>query len=355
MAKIRLMVIDDSLFFRTFLTRNVGKDASIEIVGSYGDPVEASKHIQSVRPDVIALDMEMPRMRGDEFLRTIMPKHPTVKAIVISALSGNVFDAMHAGAIDFVGKPGSTPGFDEAKFITEIIQKIKVASTAHTHRYADQAPVRPAARPSAAPAAAARPVVSGASSKNIIAIGASTGGTEAIIEVVKHFPANTPGVVIVQHMPPVFTRMYAERVDRICAMSVKEAKNGDRVNTGTILIAPGGDEQMYLRQDSSGYYVNLAPGAKVSGHCPSVDVLFDSVSKVAGRNAVGVLLTGMGADGAVGLVSMKQTGAHTIGQDEDSCVVYGMPMEAYKRGGVSEQLTLSAIGSAVLRRFSGRR
>jgi len=355
MAKIRLVVIDDSLFFRTFLTRNLGKDPSIDIVGSFGDPIEASRNIQALRPDVIALDMEMPRMRGDEFLRTIMPKHPTVKAIVISALSGNVFDAMHNGAIDFVGKPGSTPGFDEAKFIVEIIQKIKVASKAHTHRYADQTPVRPAARPAtpATPAAPARPV-SGASSKNVIAIGASTGGTEAIIEVVKHFPANTPGVVIVQHMPPVFTKMYAERVDRICMMSVKEAKNGDRVSTGTMLIAPGGDEQMYLRQDASGYYVHISPGAKVSGHCPSVDVLFDSVSKIAGRNAVGVILTGMGADGAKGLTTMKQTGAHTIGQDEESCVVYGMPMEAYKRGGVSEQLPLSKIGSAVLRRFGVR-
>jgi len=351
MAKIRLMIIDDSLFFRTFLTRNVGKDASIEIIGSFGDPVEASKNIQSLRPDVIALDMEMPRMRGDEFLRTIMPKHPTVKTIVISALSGNVFDAMHNGAIDFVGKPGSTPGFDESKFITEIIQKIKVASTAHTHRYADQKPVRPAAQPAAPAPAAARPTVSGASSKSLIAIGASTGGTEAIIEVVKHFPANTPGVVIVQHMPPVFTKMYAERVDRICMMSVKEATNGDRVKQGTILIAPGGDEQMYLKQDASGYYVQLTAGAKVSGHCPSVDVLFDSVAKTAGRNAVGVLLTGMGADGARGLVTMKQTGSHTIGQDEASCVVYGMPMEAYKRGGVSEQLDLSVIGGAVLRRF----
>ena len=352
MSRIRLVVIDDSLFFRTFLTRNVGKDASIEIVGSFGDPVEASKNIQSLRPDVIALDMEMPRMRGDEFLRTVMPKHPNVKTIVISALSGNVFDAMHNGAIDFVGKPGSTPGFDESKFITEIIQKIKVASKAHTRRFEDQKPVRPVTQPSTARTpSSARPVFSGASSKNIIAIGASTGGTEAIIEVVKHFPANTPGVVIVQHMPPVFTRMYAERVDRICMMKVSEAKSGNRVSPGTILIAPGGDEQMYLSQDASGYFVTLSPGAKVSGHCPSVDVLFESVAKVAGRNAVGVLLTGMGADGARGLTTMKQAGSHTIGQDEKSCVVYGMPMEAYKRGGVVEQLDLSSIGSAVLRRF----
>jgi len=148
--------------------------------------------------------------------------------------------------------------------------------------------------------------------------------------------------------------MYAERVDAICAMKVREAKNGDRVERGTILIAPGGDQQMYLRQDSSGYYAYLTPGAKVSGHCPSVDVLFDSVAKTAGMNAVGVLLTGMGADGARGLTDMKKTGAHTIGQDEASCVVYGMPMEAYKLGGVTEQLPLTSIGDAVLRRFGGR-
>jgi len=349
MSKIRLMIIDDSLFFRTFLARNVERDPTIEIIGSYGDPLEASKHIHSLNPDVIALDMEMPRMRGDEFLRTIMPKHPSVRAIVISALSGNVFDAMSAGAIDFVGKPGSTPGFDEKAFVTEIIQKIKIASTAHTQIFARRTSTTPTAKP--AVPIAAKPIAARSASKSIIAIGASTGGTEAIIEVVKHFTASTPGVVIVQHMPPVFTRMYAERIDKVCMMNVREAKHGDRINPGTILLAPGGDQQMYLRKDSSGYYVSLSPGEKVSGHCPSVDVLFDSVAKVAGKNAVGVLLTGMGADGAKGLLSMRQNGAHTIGQDEKSCVVYGMPMEAYKIGAVREQLTLSDIGNAVLRRF----
>ena len=346
------MIIDDSLFFRTFLTQKLGRDPAIEIVGNFGDPVEASKNIASLRPEVIALDMEMPKMRGTEFLRTVLPKYPNVKAVVISALSSNVFDAMHAGAIDFVGKPGSRPGYDENSFVAEIIQKIKVASTAHTHAHTDpparSAPVKPAAP-------IARPTVSGASSKNVIAIGASTGGTEAIIDVVKCFPANTPGVVIVQHMPPVFTRMYAERVDKVCAMKVREAKTGDRVERGTILIAPGGDQQMYLRHDAHGYYTYLTPGEKVSGHCPSVDVLFDSVAKTAGKHAVGVILTGMGADGAKGITDMKKVGAHTIGQDEESCVVYGMPMEAYKRGGITEQLALSAIGEAVLRRFSGRR
>jgi len=350
MPKIRLMIIDDSLFFRTFLTRKLSEDPDIEIVGSFGDPVEASRNIQALRPDVIALDMEMPRMRGNEFLLTVLPKHPNVRAVVISALSGNVFDAMHAGAIDFIGKPGSQQGYNEDRFVADINQKIKIAATAHAMpsipAIRRPAPVQPAASPM-------RAGISGATSKSIIAIGASTGGTEAILEVVKRFPANTPGVVIVQHMPPVFTRMYAERVDKVCAMKVREAQNGDRAERGTILIAPGGDQQMYLRSDANGYYTYLAPGAKVSGHCPSVDVLFESVAKTAGRNAVGVILTGMGADGAKGLTEMKKTGAHTIGQDEESCVVYGMPMVAYNMGGVSEQLTLTSIGDAVLRRFRG--
>ena len=348
MSKIRLMIIDDSLFFRTFLTQKLGRDASIEIVGSFADPVEASGRIAALRPDVIALDMEMPKMRGSEFLRTVMPKHPNVKAVVISALSGNVFDAMQAGAIDFVGKPSSQAGFDQEQFVQELSQKIKVAATARVRSSA--APPARTAAPAKAPPA--RLSMLRATAKSVIAIGASTGGTEAIIEVIKRFPASTPGVVIVQHMPPVFTKMYAERVDKICAMSVSEAQNGDRVKQGIILIAPGGDQQMYLRQDAGGYYVTLTPGAKVSGHCPSVDVLFDSVSKTAGRNAVGVILTGMGADGAKGLTDMRKSGAHTIGQNEESCVVYGMPMVAFNMGGVAEQLPLTSIGDAVLRRFS---
>ena len=344
MSKIRVMIIDDSLFFMTFLSQKLSKEHSVEVVGSFGDPVEAAGRIAIIRPDVIALDMEMPRMRGNEFLRTVMPKHPKVKTIVISALSGNVFDAMHAGAIDFVGKPGSRPGFDENQFVREIIQKIKIAATAHV--------VMPSSAPARPAAPAARVNVSGASSKSIIAIGASTGGTEAILDILKRFPANTPGVVIVQHMPPVFTKMYAERVDKICDMTVREAQNGDRVTQGNVLIAPGGDMQMHLRQDAAGYYVYLTPGAKVSGHCPSVDVLFNSVAKTAGRNAVGVILTGMGSDGASGLAAMRKMGAHTIGQDEASCVVYGMPMVAFNIGGVVEQLPLNSISDAVLRRFS---
>jgi two-component system chemotaxis response regulator CheB len=316
-----------------------------------GDPVEATGQIATLRPDVMVVDMEMPKMRGNEFLRTVLPKHPRVKAVVISSLSGNVFDAMHAGAIDFVGKPRSRPGFDEKQFIQELVQKIKVAATAHAHVPGAAAAGKPGA-PTRVTVPAGKITMLNVTPKSVIAIGASTGGTEAIIEVIRRFPANTPGVVIVQHMPPVFTKMYADRVDKLCKMSVREAANGDRVERGVVLIAPGGDQQMYLRSDQNGYYIYLQPGAKVSGHCPSVDVLLDSVAKTAGRNAVGVLLTGMGADGAAGLTAMRKSGAYTFGQDEESCVVYGMPMVAYNMGGVSEQLPLGSIGDAVLRRFN---
>jgi two-component system chemotaxis response regulator CheB len=191
----------------------------------------------------------------------------------------------------------------------------------------------------------------GANSKSIVAIGASTGGTEAIVEILKRFPACMPGVVIVQHMPPVFTRMFAERVDKLGKMSVREAVNGDRVERGVALIAPGGDQQLRVRSDGRGYFVQLVVGEKVSGHCPSVDVMFESVAETAGRSAVGVILTGMGADGAKNLLKMRQNGAHTIGQDQASCVVYGMPMVAYNIGGVAEQLPLTNIADAVIRRF----
>ena len=349
MPKIRLFIVDDSLFFRTFLTQNIEKDPSIEIVGSFGDPVEASKNIQALQPDVIALDMEMPRMRSDEFLRTVVPKHPNVKTIVISALSDNLFDALQARAVDFVGKPGSSPGYNESEFIKDIISKIKIASTAHTRRTSDLR--APRALPGEATNRSHRPKIKKASPESIIAIGASTGGAEAILTVVKKLPANTPGIVVALHMPPIFTKMYANRVNNNCNMTAVEARNGDRVEKGTIYIAPGGEQQMYVHQDSNGYYIHLKPEEKISDYRPSVDVLFNSVAQVAGSNAIGILLTGTGSDGADGLVNLKKAGAHTIGQSEETCVAYEMPLEAYNKGGVSEQLPVSSIGDAVLRRF----
>lgn len=346
--KIRVVIVDDSALFREYLSRALSADPALEVVERFADPVTAIAAIGRLRPDVMTVDMEMPRMRGDEFMRTVLPKYPKVRAVVISALSSNVFDAMQAGAIDFVGKPNPQAGYSQAQFAADIIQKIKIAALA-TPRSVPRTVQRTAAPPGAPvlPRTLAR-----ATARSLIAIGASTGGTEAILEVIKKFPASTPGVVIVQHMPPVFTKMYADRMDKICQMNVREAKNGDRAEPGVILIAPGGEQQMRIRRDANGYYVSLITEAKVSGHCPSANVLFESVAEAAGRNAVGVLLTGMGADGAEKLLKMREAGAHTIGQDKDTCVVYGMPKVAYEIGAVAEQLPVSAIGDAVLRRFS---
>lgn len=346
MRNIRVMIIDDSLMFREFLSRALATEPSLQLVGAFADPVQAMAQIAALKPHVLAVDMEMPKMRGDEFLRAALPQYPGVNAVVISSLSKNVFDAMQAGAIDFVGKPGSRPGYEKEQFIADVIEKIKIAALASSTR---PAPLTAAAAGPAPPGRLPRPVAPG---NNLIAIGASTGGTEAIIQVIKHFSPSSPGVVIVQHMPPVFTRLYAERLDKLFTLQVREARQGERVERGTVLIAPGGEQQLRVRGDARGYYVSLSNGPKVSGHCPSVDVLFESVAQAAGPRAVGVLLTGMGADGARCLRQLRDTGAHTIGQDESSCVVYGMPKVAHELGGVSEQLPLASIGAAVLRRFS---
>ena len=348
MKKIRVMIVDDMLLFRTILSSVLIKDPSIEVVGAFGDPTEAIEKISELRPDVITVDMEMPKMRGDVFLGAMLSKYPHARAVVISSIGSNVFDAMQAGAIDFVGKPGSSPGYEKEQFEKDVIEKVKIAASAdvQAHRRAVFSKV------SVETATVKREPALCVNSKQLIAIGASTGGTEAILEVVRHFPAQAPGVVVVQHMPPGFTQMYAERADRVCKMSVREAKHGDRVEQGLMLIAPGGDRQLYVRRDSNGYFVSLKAESKVSGHCPSVDVLFSSVAETAGKNATGVLLTGMGADGAKGLQAMRKAGAHTVGQDAQSSVVYGMPKVAFEIGAVAEQLPLSQIGQAVLKRFS---
>ncbi|MCL2068425.1 MAG: chemotaxis-specific protein-glutamate methyltransferase CheB [Oscillospiraceae bacterium] len=349
--KIRILIVEDSLFFREFLTRLLSNDPYLEIAGSFSDPVEAQKHLDRLKPDVMIVDMEMPRMRGNEFLRTVLPRYPQIKAIVVSALSNNVFDAMQAGAVDFVSKPNTRPGYDNNMFLREVAQKVRAAAAATSKAARPHMGAMSQIASMPGPSLSNAANLSGATSRSLVAIGASTGGTEAIVEVVKKFPAGMPGVVIVQHMPPVFTKMFAERVDKISKMNVREAANGDRLERGVVLIAPGGDLQLRVRSDTRGYYVALSAGPKVSGHCPSVDVLFDSVADAAGRDAVGIILTGMGADGAKGLLKMRQKGAHTIGQDQASCVVYGMPMVAYNIGGVAQQVPLSAVSDAAIRRF----
>ena len=270
-------------------------------------------------------------MSGIEFLRKLMPQYP-LPVVVISSLSDKVFDALNAGAVDFVAKPSVSNRMQLEDFIrNELLVKIKIASTAKISNIKKVVMAHEQQQLS----------VKG---KNLlVAIGASTGGTEAIFSVVKEYGTDIPGIVVVQHMPPGFTAMYAKRLNDQCRIQVKEAQTGDRVMPGHMLIAPGGDMHMQLVKVNGGYQVEIKKGPKVNGHCPSVDVLFDSVARSAGSSALGIILTGMGGDGAKGLLAMRRAGARTIGQDESTCVVYGMPKVAYDLGAVEYQEKLTDI------------
>ncbi len=331
MRRIRVLVVEDSLLFREILVRGLSTDPEIEVVATAKDPFEARDAIIAHRPDVMTLDVELPKMNGIEFLRKLMPQHP-LPVIVISSLSSKVFDALNAGAVDFVAKPVGAGGIQIEDFVkNELIEKVKVASVAKV-----SAKKKPIIQPP--------PRTEKVANKNlVVAIGASTGGTEAIATVLKEFDTDIPGVVIVQHMPPKFTEMYAQRLDNMCKVRVKEAKTGDLVLPGQVLIAPGGDAHMQLVKVNGNYQVVIKKGPKVNGHCPSVDVLFQSVAEVVKNNAVGIILTGMGGDGAKGLLEMKKAGARTIGQDESTCIVYGMPQVAYEIGAVEYQEKLPEI------------
>ena len=328
--KIKVLVIDDSLLFRETVARGIGADKGIEVVGTAGDPFEARDKILELEPDVLTLDIEMPKMSGIEFLKRLMPQYP-VPVVVVSALNDIVFEALNVGAVDFITKPSSaTPGGLDG-FINELIVKIKISSMANVsiHKHEN----------SNIQASYGRKI---SSDEVLIAIGASTGGTEAIFDIIHALPREMPGIVIVQHMPPVFTRMYSERLNSSCKMAVKEAEHGDLVVPGRALIAPG-DLHMRVNKKGNSYFVECFDGEKVNGHQPSVDVLFNSVAEKAGPQAIGIILTGMGYDGAKGLLRMKQRGALTIGQDEKSSIVYGMPKVAYDIGAVTEQVALKNI------------
>lgn len=334
MKPIKVLVVDDSIMFRSLLVQSLEADPNIHVVAQAGNPYEARDAIIKYKPDVMTLDVEMPRMSGIDFLRKLMPQYP-LPVVVMSALDKKVFDALEAGAVDFVNKPSNLNRVELANFLkTEFVTKVKIASTAKVgslkHAGLNQS----------------KGNVSAAASKQIIAIGASTGGTEAIYEVIRQFRRDIPGVVIVQHMPPGFTKMYADRLNNQCEVAVKEAATGDKVMQGQVLIAPG-DRQMKLIKVGGVYQVECRGTEKVSGHCPSVDVLFRSVAKTAGRNALGVILTGMGGDGAQGLLEMRRAGAQTIGQDEASCIVYGMPKVAYDLGAVQYQAPLMAVSGKI--------
>ena len=335
MKVIRVLVVDDSVLFRNVLVQCLNADSGIQVVAQASDPYEARDAIIKYRPDVMTLDVEMPRMNGIEFLKKLMPQYP-LPVVMISALDGKVFDAMEAGAVDFVNKPTSMDRTKLNNFVKyELATKIKIAATAkiNTRKKVESTVI-------------GRGEVTADASKSIIAIGASTGGTEAIYEVVKQFHKDIPGIVMTQHMPPGFTKMFAERLNHQCQITVKEAQTGDTILPGQALLAPG-DKQMRIVKVGEEYKVECRGTEKVNGHCPSVDVLFHSVAKAAGKNAIGVLLTGMGADGANGLLEMRKAGCYTIGQDESSCVVYGMPKVAYDIGAVQYQVGLSNIAGKV--------
>ena len=335
MRPIRVLVVDDSLMFRNMLVKGLNADPNIEVVAEAEDAYAARDAIIKYKPDVMTLDVELPRMSGIEFLRRLMPQYP-LPVVMISSLSNKVFDALEAGAVDFVNKPNNLNQAQINDFLSqELAAKVKIASTAKVGKLkrVDSTSVMGHITPAGG-------------KDRIVAIGASTGGTEAIFEVVKRFKRDIPGVVIVQHMPPGFTKMYAERLNNQCEVAVKEAQTGDRVLQGQVLIAPG-DRQMRLVKVGDQYQVECRGTERVSGHCPSVDVLFSSVARVAGNKAVGAILTGMGGDGAKGLLEMRNAGALTVGQDEATCVVYGMPKVAYDIGAVQSQAPITAIAGKI--------
>lgn len=331
---IRVFVIDDSAVIRSLLTEILNEAPDIEVIGVAPDPVVARTKIRNLRPDVITLDVEMPRMDGLTFLEELMRTDP-VPVLMISALTEKGCDitirALELGAVDYIQKPSLDVREGISSISEEIKRKVRIASKAKVRTAGIQGPKSQA--------------IKGATfttTDKIIAIGASTGGTQAITEIISSLPESTPGIVIVQHMPPLFTRSFAKRLDSISRLDVKEASTGDRVLRGTVLIAPG-DRHMIIRRNGAMYYTEIMDGPMVNFVRPSVDVLFSSVAKAAGKNAIGVILTGMGEDGAKGLLEMKETGAFTIAQDEESSVVFGMPKKAIELGAAERIASIDEI------------
>lgn len=346
--KIRLLIVDDSVFFRETIAKFFEGDKIVEVVGKAGDPYEARDKIIELRPDVVTLDVEMPKMTGIQFLKKLIPQYPQ-PTVIVSSAPIQAFEALDAGAVDYVKKPMIKSPEDIRHFASELRTKVIAASQAKV--------IQKKPHVSSAHRVAARlPEISEAAlsrhSQTVIALGASTGGTDALQTILTAMPANCPPIVIVQHMPPVFTKMYADRLNKLCAVEIREAANGDRLQNGRALLAPG-DFQMALHKDTRGYYVSVDSAEKVSGHRPSVDYLFRSVAKCVGKNAVGAIMTGMGSDGADGLLEMRKQGAYTIGQDKESCVVYGMPMCAYMKGACVVQAPLDKISGLICKYLQG--
>jgi two-component system chemotaxis response regulator CheB len=344
MSKIRVLIVDDSAVVRGMLTDALSKDPQIEVVGSAADPYIAREKIGSLKPDVLTLDVEMPRMDGITFLQKLMAARP-MPVVMVSSLTQHGADttlaAMDAGAIEIVAKPVVDLRKGLGDMTMEIIDKVKAAAQVKMGDYKKRLDERAKSRPKPLGQAMIK------TTEKIIAIGASTGGTEALKDVITRMPVNSPGIMVVQHMPEGFTKAFSDRLNSLSAMNVAEAKDNDTVIPGRVLIAPG-HSHMKMRRSGARYFVEVKPGPLVLRHRPSVEVLFSSVAKYAGANAVGVMLTGMGGDGAGGMRKMKDAGAYNIAQDEKSCVVFGMPKEAIRLGGVDKVVPLSQVPEAIL-------
>jgi two-component system, chemotaxis family, protein-glutamate methylesterase/glutaminase len=341
---IRVLVVDDSAVVRRVLTGEISKFPDFEVVGTAVDPYDARDKIVHLRPDVITLDLEMPRMDGISFLGKLM-KHYPLPVVVVSSQAPHgsqaAMTALALGAVEIVPKPGTQYSIPDVG--RHLVHALRAAAAARI------AP-RPVGVASTKPTTKADPVPSQGlmhTTHKIVAIGASTGGTQAIETVMRELPADIPGTVIVQHMPEKFTAAFAERLDKVCTMNIREAVDGDRVIPGVALIAPG-NKHMILQRGGATYHVRVKDGPRVHHQRPSVDVLFQSVAQHAGQNAIGVLLTGMGADGAKGLLEMRENGARTIAQDEDSCVVFGMPKEAINIGAAELVLPLTQVADTLI-------
>lgn len=331
---IRVLVVDDSAVVRQVLCRELARLPGIEVVGSAANPYEARERVAELRPDVLTLDVEMPRMDGITFLRKLMEHFP-LPVVIVSSLTTKgsrlALEALDAGAVAVIAKPESA--FSVESVLVELEQAVRAAAVARVKKRAPSAPK--------ASLALAR------TSNVIVALGASTGGTRALEDILTALPPNTPGIVVVQHMPETFTREFAERLDGLSRLTIREAKDGDLVSTGTVLVAPG-NRHLVVRRTGASYKVALRDAPRVNRHRPSVDVMFESVADHAGANAVGAILTGMGGDGAEGLLAMRRAGARTIAQDEKSCVVFGMPREAILRGAAEHIAPLEKIAGLLL-------
>ena len=340
--RIKVLIVDDSALVRKIISEELSKEVDIEVVGTAPDPFAARDKIVQLKPDVITLDLEMPRMDGLTFLKKLMRYYP-LPVIIVSSLttkaSGLAIEALENGAVEVLSKPGNLRSVRDMG--VQLKDKIRAAARIDLSRVLRKTSVAHPPLPQVS-------VAPGQTTQKLVAVGASTGGTEALKEVLSGMPANAPAILVVQHMPPHFTTTFAERLDQLCKIEVREAKDGDPVLQGRALIAPG-NFHMLLKRSGTRYYVAVKDGPRVHHQRPAVDVLFNSVAQYGGSNALGVLLTGMGADGAHGMLQMKRAGATTIAQDEKSCVVFGMPKEAIKLGAADRVVPLELMSQEIIR------